>query len=41
MLTLYRNQLEGALLGSPAAQILDLLSAGWMQTIPVLMTTAV
>ena len=35
------QQLEVALMGSPAAQVLDLLSGGWMQTKPVPMTTSV
>ena len=29
------QQLEVALLGSPAAQVIDLLSGGWVQTKPV------
>ena len=35
------QQLEVALLGSPAAQVIDLLAGGWMQTKPVPMTTLV
>ena len=35
------QQLEVALLGSPAAQVIDLLSGRWMQTKPLLMTTLV
>ena len=35
------QQLEVALLGSPAAQVLELLSGGWMQTKLVPMTTSV
>ena len=35
------QQLEVALLGSPAAQVIDLLSGGWVQTKPVHTTTSV
>ena len=35
------QQLEVALLGSPAAQIIDLLSDEWVQTKPVPMTTLI
>ena len=35
------QQLEVAVLGSSAAQVIDLLSGGWMQTKAVLMTTSV
>ena len=34
------QQLEVVLLGSPAAQITDLLSSGWMQTKPAPMTSS-
>ena len=33
------QQQEVALLGSPAAQVIDLLSGAWMQSKPVPMTT--
>ena len=35
------QQLEVALLGSPAVHVIDLLSAGWTQTKPAMMTTAI
>ena len=35
------QQLKVAVLGSPAAQVIDLLSGGWMQTNPVPMMTSV
>ena len=35
------QQVEVALLGSPAARVIDLFSGGWMQTKPVLIPTSV
>ena len=35
------QQLEVALLGSPAVQVIDLLACGWVQTKPVPMTTLI